>query len=214
MNSAVTTTRTTPQQYLATQRASEQKSEYLNGEVYAMVGASRRHNLIVTNVVRELSQQVKGRSCEVYPSDMRLKVSATDKVSATELYTYPDVSVVCDDPEFEDAQRDTLLNPTVLVDVLYQSTEAYDRGEKFAHYRKIPSLQDYLMIAQSTHRLEHYRRQPDGRWLLTESTSLDDSIDLPSIQCNLALAEIYDKVEVGDESSPQANQQTESRSAE
>ena len=178
----------TPQQYLARERQAETKSEYLRGELFAMSAASREHNLIAGNVNSELSTQLRDRECEVYQADMRVKVSVTG------LYTYPDVTVVCSEPEFEDAQVDTLLNPRVIVEVLSPSTADYDRGGKFAHYRRLPSLQEYLLISQDAPLVEHYVRQGPDTWRLTEQRSLEAVIDLPSIQCQLALAEIYLKV--------------------
>jgi len=148
------------------------------------------HHLIVTNVLRELSLQLKGRPCTTYPSDMRVKVSPTG------LYTYPDITVVCGEARFEDNQQDTLLNPTLIVEVLSESTEAYDRGGKFAHYRKLASLMEYVLITQTKPHIEPYVRQPDNRWLLAEADSLSDTIHLPSIDCHLALAEVYDKVDI------------------
>lgn len=159
--------RFTPQQYLALERAAETKSEFFNGEIFAMAGASREHNLIATNVVRELSAQLKGRPCETYPGDMRVKVSETG------LYTYPDVVVVCGEPRFEDEHGDTLLNPTLVVEVLSPSTEAYDRGEKSSHYRRLASLAEYVLIAQDRCHVERYARRPDGLWLLAEARGLD-----------------------------------------
>jgi Uma2 family endonuclease len=155
-----------------------------------MSGASKQHNLITANVLAELHAQLKKRPCTIYPSDMRLKVSATG------LYTYPDVTIVCAEAQFDDNQQDTLLNPTVIVEVLSKSTEAYDRGEKFAHYRKLPSLAEYILIAQDKYYLEHYVRQPDNQWLLSEMDKLEDTLQLPSINCHLALADIYDKVKI------------------
>lgn len=182
--------RYTPEEYLALERAAQCKSEYYAGDIFAMAGASRWHNLIVTNVLRELSLQLKGQPCTTYPSDMRVKVSPTG------LYTYPDVTVVCGEAQFEDNQQDTLLNPTLIVEVLSDSTEAYDRGGKFAHYRKLASLMEYVLIAQTKPHIEHYVRQPDNRWLLSEADSLSDTVHLPSIDCRLALAEVYDKVDI------------------
>jgi Uma2 family endonuclease len=178
----------TPAEYLERERKAECKSAYLAGRIYAMSGATRRHNLIATNMVREIGVQLKGRPCEVYGSDMRVRVDESG------LYTYPDVTVVCGTPRFEDAQEDTLLNPTVLVEVLSRTTEAYDRGDKFAHYRTLDSLTDYVPIAQTKPRIERYTRQPDGRWLLTEVTDLQGAVHLDSIDCTLSLAEIYAKV--------------------
>jgi Uma2 family endonuclease len=118
------------------------------------------------------------------------------KISPTGLYTYPDVTVVCGEAQFEDTQQDTLLNPTLIVEVLSESTEAYDRGGKFAHYRKLASLMEYVLIAQTKPHVEHYVRQPDNRWLLAEADSLHQTLHLPSIDCHLALAEVYDKVSI------------------
>jgi len=179
-----------PQEYLAGERQASSKSEYLNGDVFAMAGASARHVLIATNVVRELGTQLKGKDCRVYSADLRVKVSATG------LYTYPDVAVVCGHLLFDDEQQDTLLNPTLLAEVLSESTKDYDRGGKFEHYRTLGSLQEYVLIAQDRPHVEHYLRQPDGRWLLEETNRLNDSVTLPSISCTLALAEIYDKADL------------------
>ena len=157
-----------------------------------MAGASRKHNLIIPNLTYLLVGQLKSRSCEVYNSDMRVKVSATG------LYTYPDLTVVCDKPRFDDDQEDTLLNPTVIVEVLSKSTEAYDRGEKFAMYRALESMTDYLLIAQDIARLEHYARQPDGSWRFLESAGLDGVAVIDSIECRLSLADVYDKVDLAE----------------
>jgi Uma2 family endonuclease len=180
----------TPEEYLALERQAQCKSEYYAGEIFAMAGASRWHNLIVANVIGELRAQLKGRPCTTYPSDMRVKVSPTG------LYTYLDVIVVCGEALFEDNQQDTLLNPTLIVEVLSESTEAYDRGGKFAHYRKLTSLMEYVLITQTKPHIEHYVRQLDNRWLLAEADSLHDTVHLASIDCQLALAEVYDKVDI------------------
>jgi Uma2 family endonuclease len=159
----------------------------VNGQIFAMAGASRSHNLIAGNFFREVSQQLRGRSCEAYTSDMRVKVSPTG------LYTYPDIVVACGDIRFEEADNDTLLNPTVIAEVLSASTEAYDRGEKFAHYRRMESLQAYLLVSQDKVRIEHYLRQ-GAQWILSEANHLDETIRLVSIDCNVALRDVYDKV--------------------
>src|SRR5262245_36456043 len=185
--------RYTAEEYLALERQAECKSEYYAGDIFAMAGASRWHNLIVTNVVGELSLQLKERPCTTYLSNMRVKISQTG------LYTYPDVTVVCGEAQFEDTQQDTLLNPTLIVEVLSESTEAYDRGGKFAHYRKLASLMEYVLIAQTKPHVEHYVRQPANRWLLAEADSLQDTVHLSSIACHLALAEVYDKMDIGGE---------------
>ena len=178
----------TPEEYLARERKALTKSEYRNGQVHAMPGASRAHNLITVHISGELYIQLRERSCEVYPSDMRVKVSAAG------LYTYPDVIVVCDEPRFDDTHFDTLLNPTVLIEVLSPSTAAYDRGEKFASYQKLNSLYEYILISQDRVRVEHYLRQED-RWNLTEFHSLANVCQLPSIGCELSLKAIYAKVQ-------------------
>ncbi|PYS85438.1 MAG: hypothetical protein DMF67_00355 [Acidobacteria bacterium] len=180
----------TPDEYLALERKAEYKSEYFGGEIFAMTGASRKHNLVAGNIFAALHLQLKKRPCEIYPSDMRVKVSPTG------LYTYPDVVIVCGEPLFDDEQRDTLLNPTALVEVLSKSTASYDRGEKFEHYRKIESLAEYLVIAQDKYHVEQYAKQPGGQWLLSETDDPQQTIHLSSIDCDLALADIYDKVEV------------------
>lgn len=182
--------RLTPEDYLALERSADFKSEYFNGEIFAMTGASESHNLIVINTIRELSIQLKKRPCKVYANDMRVKVDPTG------LYTYPDVVVTCGKAQFDDTHLDTLLNPVLIVEVLSDSTEAYDRGRKFEHYRKLDSLIEYVLIAQNRPHIESYRRQADQQWLLRECSELDGTLRLPSIDCDLALAEVYDKVEL------------------
>ena len=196
MMSALPESLLTPQEYLARERRAETKSEYLRGEVFAMTGASRQHNLIAGNVAAELHQRLRDRPFEIYQSDMRVKVSPTG------LYTYPDVTVVCGEPEFEDAQVDTLLNPKVLVEVLSPSTADYDRGRKFTHYRRLSSLHEYLVISQDRPLVEHYVRQGQDAWVLTEERSLQAAVDLPSIDCQLPLSEIYLKVRFSEEDAP------------
>ncbi|MBW3538816.1 MAG: Uma2 family endonuclease [Planctomycetes bacterium] len=187
--STAATKRLSPAEYLALERAAEIKSEYYDGEMFAMAGAGRRHNLIKVNIGRETSLTFKGRPCEIYTSDMRVKVDRTG------LYTYPDVVIVCGEPEFEDAEVDTLLNPTVLCEVLSKTSEAYDRGRKFAHYRRLPSLKSYVLISQDRPRVEVFSRQADDRWLLTEYDGLEAVAAIPEIDCLLPLAEIYDRVD-------------------
>lgn len=181
-------TRLTPEEYLAIERAAETKSEYFDGEMFLMSGASRKHNLIAVNATGELRQQLKSKPCEVYSNDMRVKVSATG------LYTYPDVVVVCGEPQFEDDYVDILLNPTVIVEVLSKSTASFDRGNKFNHYRSLPSLAEYLTVAQDEYKIEHHVKQPDGKWLLTDVRGIESTIKLASIECALAFSEVYDKV--------------------
>ena len=178
----------TPEEYLAMEREAPYKSEYFNGKMFAMAGASRRHNLIALNTASELRGQLKKTPCEVYVSDMRIKVSHT------ELYTYPDVTVVCGKPQFDDRYSDTLLNPLLIVEVLSKSTASYDRGAKFEQYRTLASLHDYLLISQDRCHAEHYVRQSGNTWLLSEYRDLEDVILLESIGCEIKLREIYDRV--------------------
>ncbi|HET7510811.1 MAG TPA: Uma2 family endonuclease [Solirubrobacterales bacterium] len=180
--------RVSVEEYLTLERQAETKSEYLNGEIVAMSGASRPHNLIVANVLASLHAQLRGRSCEVYASDMRVRVPAAD------LYTYPDVVVVCGEPQFDDAELDTLLNPTLTVEVLSPTTQSYDRGIKFAYYRTLPSLAEYLLLAQDRVHAEHSVRQGGAAWLLTETDRSVDILELPSIGCALALGDAYERV--------------------
>jgi len=181
----------TPEQYLEIERKAEFKSEYYNGEMFAMAGARRAHNLINGNLIRELGNQLRSRPCEVLPSDQRVLVSPTG------LFTYPDLVVVCGEPRFLDGELDTLLNPTVIVEVLSPTTEAYDRGRKFQHYRTIESLRAYLMVSSDRIGAELYTRQPDNHWTLTaEASRLEDSFEIDAIGCRLKLADVYEKVEL------------------
>jgi Uma2 family endonuclease len=180
----------TPEEYLAAERRNEFKSEYIDGEMVAMISASRRHGLIAFNIATLLGPQLRGRPCEGYLSDMRVRIPTT------RMYTYPDAVVVCGEPQFEDDDLDTLLNPTLIVEVLSESTERYDRGRKFGFYRTIESLAEYVLVAQDEYRIEQYAKRPDGRWLLTDHRSPEDSVELASIQCTLALREVYEKVDL------------------
>lgn len=191
--STQTQSRLPPEEYLTLERQAQHKSEYLNGEIFAMSGASRRHNLITVNIAAGLHAQLRQRPCEVYTNDMRVKVSPTG------LYTYPDVVVVCDTPQFEDAELDTLLNPTLIVEVLSKSTADYDRGGKFEHYRTLASLQEYLLVAQDRCHIVHYIRQPDNTWVLSETHVLNDRLPLPSLSAQLLVSEAYTKVQFDEE---------------
>ena len=153
-----------------------------------MAGGSEEHSLIATNVIIELGLQLRERPCKLYNSDMRMQVAEDGP------YTYPDVTIVCGEAQFADAEVDTLLNPTLLVEVLSPTTEAWDRGGKFERYQRIASLQEYVLIAQDRPRVEHYARQAEGQWLLTVTAGLDGVVSLPSIECRLSLQEVYRKV--------------------
>ena len=156
--------------------------------MFAMAGANRRHNLITGNIAGELRSRLKGKPCETYPSDMRVLISAAG------LYTYPDVSVVCEGPEFLDSKGDVLLNPLVIVEVLSDSTEADDRGAKFAFYQRLASLKEYVLVAQNMAQVEKYVRQSEESWLHSRVDDLESEIALEALACRLPLSEIYDRV--------------------
>jgi Uma2 family endonuclease len=179
----------TPQEYLARERLADFRSEYYNGEMFAMSGASWEHTLIKDNVARHAGNQMEGGPCVVLTSDLRVKVDATG------LYTYPDVVLVCEEPQFEDDVFDTLLNPRVVVEVLSESTEAYDRGIKFGHYRRVPSIQEFVLIAQDRPLVERFVRQPDDTWVLTTFSDLSQTFSFATIPVKIPLAEIYRNVE-------------------
>jgi Uma2 family endonuclease len=177
----------TPAEYLAAERSSPTRHEFFDGEIFAMAGASFEHNKIVGNLVGELRTALRHRPCDVTPSDLRVKVPATG------LYTYPDVTVLCGDPLFDDDARDTLLNPTAFVEVLSESTEGYDRGKKFRNYRSIATFREYVLVAQDGVSVERYTRGDDGVWSLHESGA-GERLVLASIGCEIAVDEIYLKV--------------------
>jgi Uma2 family endonuclease len=180
------------EEWLEGERASmEGRSEYVGGEVFAKTGASAEHNAIVSNINRELSIQFKGRPCQVYANDMKVLIRSANAGR------YPDLVAFCGEPQLLDGRRDVLLNPSLIVEVLSDSTEAYDRGGKFALYRQIPSLREYLLISQHQVQVDLYTRGDDNRWTLTDFTDLTDSVPLGSVDCTLALAEVYDKVGIG-----------------
>jgi Uma2 family endonuclease len=168
----------------------EGRTEYVAGEVFAMAGGSEAHNLIVVNIARELSLALKRRPCRVYPSDMKVHIASA------EAGVYPDVMVICGERHFHDNRRDLVTNPGLIVEVLSDSTEAYDRGLKFANYREIESLQTYLLISQDRVAVDLYQRQADNSWNLESFAHLEDVIPLPGIDTSLAMAEVYDKVEL------------------
>ena len=181
-------TRLTAVDYLAIERKAEFKSDFFDGEMFAMAGASLRHNQVVSNIIREVGTALKDGPCQVFPSDLRLKISKTG------LYTYPDAIIVCGKQEFDDTQFDTLINPTVVFEVLSESTESYDRGTKSRHYRQIESLQAYVLISQDRPSVEVFTRTNENDWLLREATDLASEIELDSAKVNLVMSEIYRNV--------------------
>jgi len=178
-------------EWLEGERASlEGRSEYVAGEVFAMTGASVEHNAIVGNILGQLWTQMKGRPCNVYANDLKVRIRTADAGH------YPDLIALCGEHEFQDGRRDVLLNPRLICEVLSDSTEAYDRGNTFAIDRQIPSLREYLLVSQHRVQVELYSRGDDGRWTLSDYSALTDSVPLASVGCTLALAEVYDKVEL------------------
>lgn len=177
-----------PEEYLAVERRAEFKSEYVDGIMYAMAGGSERHNLIAANVIISLGTRLRNRPCRVYPSDLKVRVPNSAR------FFYPDVSVVCGEVKFADDERDVILNPVLVAEVLSESTAAYDRGKKFLSYQQIDALQEYLLISQDEFIVEHYVRRDNDAWLYTKAAGLEASIVLPSLACEVALSEIYDKV--------------------
>ena len=182
---AVPKPKLTPAEYLAIERKAAFKSEFYRGELFAMAGASEEHCLIKDNLAGEVRHRLKGGPCRVVTSDLRVKVDATG------LYIYPDVVIYCDRPQFEDDVFNTLLNPRAIVEVLSDSTEKYDRGTMFRHYRQIASLQEYVLVAQDEPLVEHHVRQSDGSWLLTEFAGLERVLEFASVPARVPLAEIY-----------------------
>lgn len=178
-----------PGEYLAFERAqTNARHEYLNGEITAMSGASLMHNTIVSNLVISLGIQMRGRSCRVFSSDMRVNIPVTG------LYTYPDIVALCDTPRLEDDAADTLLNPSVIIEVLSPSTEAYDRGTKFAHYQSIDTLQTYVLVAQDQPRIEIFLRRENGSWLYSVADVPEAIVRLETIDCQLTLADVYEGI--------------------
>jgi Uma2 family endonuclease len=174
-----------PDEYLAIERKAERKSEYVSGQMFAMAGASFVHARIVGNLSFVLQTALRGGPCVTVTNDVRVSVPET------KMYTYPDILVVCGEPEFVDSYLDTLRNPTILVEVLSRSTENWDRGGKFEHYRQLESLQEYLLVSQEKALVEQRTRQSGDTWLLREHTGLDASLSLPSIGCEILLRDIY-----------------------
>lgn len=179
----------TPQQYLEIERAAEFRSEYLDGTMYAMAGASRSHGRIVGNAFALLHQQLEGRDCEPAVADQRLAIPSHH------LITYPDVFVTCGPDQYFDDRKDTLADATLIIEVLSVSTKNDERRKKFFFYRSLPSFREYLLIAQDRVLVDHHIRQSDGSWLMREYTSLSDEIGLTSIACRLRLDAVYARVE-------------------
>ena len=179
----------TEEDYLAFEQDSETKHEYVAGEIFAMTGVSREHSLINHNVARVLGNQLVDRPCEIHQSDIRLRVQSIGA------YRYPDIAIVCGEPEFIPPRPESLLNPTLLIEILSESTASVDRGEKLAEYRRIPTLQEYLLISQDAPRIERYLKQDAHNWLYTELTGLDQQLALPSIDCVLHFSDVFHRID-------------------
>jgi Uma2 family endonuclease len=181
--------RLTEVEYLDLERSLESKNEFFGGEMFAMSGGTPLHSQIATNLAREIGNKLKDRDCIPYNSDLRLKVEATG------LFTYPDLSVVCGPLQFAPGTDDTVVNPTLIIEVLSDSTEAYDRGKKFENYRQMPSLREYLLVSQKEPRIEQFIRQENEQWLLREAAGLEATLALPSLEIKISLAEVFAGVE-------------------
>lgn len=179
----------TEEEYLEIERRAEYRSEYFAGEIFAMAGGSRKHSAIIFNLTVVLGSRLRGGSCRGYSSDLRIEISGIGK------YTYPDLTVVCGEEIFHDDMNDTLLNPTVIIEVLSPSTEAYDRGKKFEHYRKLESLREYVLVSQDQPRIETFLRQETGEWLYRDVSGIEAVARLASIDCEMPFGNIYDNVE-------------------
>ena len=180
----------TPEEYLDRERKAETRSEYFRGEIFAMAGASLRHTIIVGNLFAALHQLLRNKACSVASHDLRIAVTSDG------LFTYPDIAVVCGPPAFIDNRQDTVTNPIVIIEVLSESTKDYDRGQKFESYRTLPSLMEYLTVAQDKIHVEHYVRQADQRWILTEYRDANATVTLPSVDAQRSIADMYEKVDL------------------
>lgn len=187
--STLTVTHVTPEEYLAAERLSETRSEYLDGGVYPMTGATANHGQIVFNIGAELITQLRGRPCRLNGVDLKVRLPDSLK------FFYPDVVVVCGEWQYHDARRDIITNPDVVIEVLSPSTESFDRGAKFEAYRTIESLKEYLLVAQDRPFIEQFVRNDAGKWEYMSAIGLESSLTLPSIGCTLNLGAVYDKVD-------------------
>lgn len=182
--------------YLANEREEEFRHEYLDGQAYAMAGETLEHSTVCANISGELHSQLKRNPCRVLSPNMKVLSGKYSPGESKGLFSYPDVSVVCGEPKFHDDRRDVLLNPSLIIEVLSPGTELFDRGEKFRRYRTcLESLQDYVLVSTTSPMIELFQRQPNGFWLYSAVTELDSTITLPSIGCDLALADVYDRIE-------------------
>jgi len=184
-------------EYLALERAAEERHEYLDGRIYAMAGESEQHGIICVNLVSELHSKLRGSACQVFTKDMKVRSGPVPHSGQMTkgLFSYPDVLIVCGDRKYNDQHRDVLLNPTVIIEVLSPTTEAFDRGQKFFRYRTwLESLTDYLLVSQTDPLIDHYARRPDEGWLLSTVSGIDGVLNISSVDCTLRLSDIYERV--------------------
>lgn len=190
-------TRHSVEEYLALERESEERHEYLDGQIYAMAGESPEHGAICTNIGGQLYAQLRGKRCQVFSKDIKVRSGPAPKLGRTTkgLYSYPDLVVVCGELKFHDEHRDVLLNPAVIIEVLSPATEAFDRGEKWARYQTwLPELTDYLLVSQTKPRIDHFHRRAGGEWLYSLVNNLEGSLRLDSAGCVLQLTDVYDRI--------------------
>jgi Uma2 family endonuclease len=190
MTTQPTSTLLTPDEYLAVEREAEFRSEYVDGVVYAMTGASLSHIRIVTNLTAELALQLRGRPCEALSNEMKVRMPDRRK------FFYPDVAVLCGEPQFYDERTDIILNPVLIIEVLSPSTEAFDRGLKFQSYQRLESLREYVLVAQDKYVVEQYVRQSGEKWTYSATIGRESSLPLPSVECTLNLQSVYDRVDL------------------
>lgn len=189
--------RYTVEEYLASEREAEERHEYLDGRIYLMAGESPEHADICSNLVFQLAGQLRDTPCRVRSKDTKVRSGAPSmsRKSAKGLFSYPDLVVICGEPQYYDEHRHVVTNPSVIIEVLSDSTEAFDRGEKFLRYQNWnPSLTDYILVSQGAPIVEHYGRQPDGSWSYHVYQGLEHNILIKSIGCTLRVAEVYDRV--------------------
>lgn len=190
--------RYTVEEYLRMERASEVRHEYLDGEIFEMAGETVSHGRICTNIIISLGAELRDKGCDIFTKDMKVRSGAlpSPRRVMRGLFSYPDLLIVCGTPQFHDEYTDILLNPQVIIEVLSEATEAFDRGEKFQRYREhLPSLTEYILVAQVRAYVEHFTRRSAGRWELVSCEGPDGVLDLSSLDCRLRLAEVYDRVE-------------------
>ncbi len=188
--SAVPKRKLSTAEYLDSERAAAFRSEYFRGETFAMAGASKAHNTLSTNLVVEAGTRMKGGACQIWSTDQRLKIDRTG------LYTYPDLVIVCGQPEYDSEDQDTLVNAQVVVEILSPSTERYDRGAKFGHYQQLPSVREYVLVSQDRKQVERFVRQPDETWVLTKFADPDGVFEFATVPIRIPMCDLYARVQI------------------